>query len=62
MLIRKIEVFLRRTGMRATTFGRLAARDPRFVFDLRDGREPRARTERRVEHFMNAYQEEAHAS
>ena len=41
MLIRKIEVFLRRTGMPPTRFGRLAARDPRFVFDLRDGREPR---------------------
>ena len=61
MLIRKIEVFLRRTGMRATTFGRLAARDPRFVFDLRDGREPRARTEQRIEHFMNTHPEETHA-
>ena len=61
MLIRKIEVFLRRTGMRATTFGRLAARDPRFVFDLRNGREPRARTERRTEQFMNTYREDTHA-
>jgi hypothetical protein len=61
MLIRKIEVFLRRTGMAATRFGRLAARDPRFVFDLRDGREPRARTERRIEHFMNEYHEDRHA-
>ena len=61
MLIRKIEVFLRRTGMPATTFGRLAARDPRFVLDLRNGREPRARTERRMEHFMNTYREETHA-
>jgi len=61
MLIRKIEVFLRRTGMRATTFGRLAANDPRFVFDLRNGRTPRTRTERRMEHFMNIYTEGAHA-
>ena len=61
MLIRKIEVFLRRTGMPATTFGRLAARDPRFVSDLRDGRTPRARTERRVEHFMNNDWEKTHA-
>ena len=61
MLIRKIEVFLRRTGMAAARFGRLAARDPRFVFDLRDGREPRARTERRIEHFMNEYREDRHA-
>lgn len=61
MLIRKIEKFLRRTDMRATTFGRLAARDPRFVFDLRNGRMPRARTERRIEHFMNQFHEESHA-
>jgi len=60
MLIRKIEVFLRRTGMAATRFGRLAARDPRFVFDLRNGRTPRARTEIRVEHFMNIYREPPH--
>ena len=61
MLIRKIEVFLRRTGMPAAKFGRLATRDPRFVFDLRNGREPRRPTERRVEHFMNTYQETTHA-
>lgn len=61
MLIRKIEVFLRRTKMPATKFGRLAARDPRFVLDLRNGRTPRERMERRVEHFMNIYREETHA-
>jgi hypothetical protein len=62
MLIRQIEVFLRNTRMPPTTFGRLAARDPRFVFDLRKGREPRPCTERRVEHFMNNYQESCHAN
>ena len=40
MLIRKIETFLRRTRMPPTRFGRLAAHDPRFVFDLRNGRAP----------------------
>ena len=60
MLIREIERFLRRTGMPVTKFGRLAARDPRFVLDLRNGRMPRRRTERRVEHFMNRYQEDTH--
>ena len=60
MLIRKIEVFLRHTRMPPTRFGRLAARDPRFVFDLRNGREPRGYTERRMEHFMNTYPEDAH--
>jgi hypothetical protein len=57
MLIRKIEVFLRQTGMPATKFGRLAARDPRFVLDLRNGRSPRNSTEQRVEHFMNNHRE-----
>ncbi len=61
MLIRKIEVFLRRTNMPPTRFGRLATRDPRFVLDLRNGRTPRSDTEKRVEHFMNAYREETHA-
>ena len=61
MLIRKIEVFLRHTGMPVTKFGRLATRDPRFVIDLRNGRMPRSVTERRVEHFMNEYREETHA-
>jgi hypothetical protein len=61
VLIRKIEKFLRQTGMPATKFGRLATRDPRFVLDLRMGREPRERTEIRVEHFMNTYWENTHA-
>lgn len=57
MLLRRIERFLRQTGMSWTRFGRLAAQDPRFVGDLRNGRTPRARTEARVEHFMNTYTE-----
>ncbi len=61
MLIRKIEVFLRRTGMPATKFGRMAARDPRLVLDLRSGRTPRPSMEARVEHFMNTFAERPHA-
>lgn len=61
MLIRKIEVFLRATRMPPARFGRLAARDPRLVFDLRNGREPRLTTVQRVEHFMNTYREKHHA-
>lgn len=56
--LRSIETFLRRTGMPPTRFGREAMRDPRFVLDLRNGREPSDRTRRRVEHFMNIYQGE----
>jgi hypothetical protein len=62
MLIRRIEKFLRETGMPWTKFGRLAARDPRFVQDLRNGRLPRPGMERRVEHFMNTYREQQHAN
>lgn len=61
MLIRKIEVFLRHTGMPATKFGRMAAKDPRFVLDLRNGRMPREITEKKVEHFMNNNREISHA-
>ncbi|MEP6867749.1 MAG: hypothetical protein ABJA20_04470 [Novosphingobium sp.] len=61
MLIRRIETFLRDTGMPWTKFGRLAAHDPRFVGDLRNGRLPRAATSERVEHFMNTYRESNHA-
>lgn len=62
MLIRRIEVFLRETGMPWTKFGRLATQDPRFVQDLRNGREPRPGTTSRVEHFMNMYRATRHAS
>ena len=61
MLIGKIEVFLRRTGMPATKFGRLATSDPSFVLDLRNGRTPRSVTEARGEHFMNEYWGRTHA-
>ncbi|MGB7374060.1 MAG: hypothetical protein WA922_07925 [Pontixanthobacter sp.] len=60
MLICSIEKFLRRTGMPATKFGRLAAHDPRFVLDLRNGRMPRPRTEEKVHGFMLKYEGNAH--
>ena len=57
MLIREIEKFLRDRSLAPTTFGRLAASDPRLVFDLRNGRETRQPLRSRVEHFMNTFQE-----
>jgi len=51
---REVERYLRRTGMPVTKFGRLAVNDPRFVTDLRNGREPRAGTARRVIAFITA--------
>jgi predicted transcriptional regulator len=61
MLLPHIEKFLRETGMPWTKFGRLAAHDPRFVADLRNGRTPRPRTMARIVRFMSAYRESHHA-
>lgn len=52
-LLRRIEHYLRITAMPPTRFGREAVRDPRFVFDLRRGREPRPETERRVHAWLD---------
>ena len=62
MLLRQIEIFLRETGMPWTKFGRLAAHDPRFVADLRNGRTPRPETQKRIEAFMAGYTEASHAN
>jgi hypothetical protein len=61
MLLPQIEKFLRETGMPWTKFGRLAAHDPRFVEDLRNGRTPRPDTEARIVRFMTTYREDIHA-
>jgi hypothetical protein len=52
MLLRQVERFLRRFDIPPTRFGSAAVNDPRFVFDLRRGREPRARTVARVEDYL----------
>ena len=56
MLIRSVENFLRRNDVPPTRFGRLAAHDPRFVPDLRNGREPRPDTEARIRAFMAGFE------
>lgn len=53
-LLRRIERHLRRSGTTPTEFGRDAARDPRFVFDLRNGREPRPATAARIAAYLDA--------
>lgn len=57
-LLRRIERYLRRTGIRPTTFGRNAARDPRLVFDIRRGREPRPTLARRLGAYLDAREAE----
>lgn len=56
LLLLRIERFLVRTRMRATRFGREAMRDPRFVFDLRQGRTPKPRTVKRVLAWLHRYE------
>ena len=53
MLQRRIEQFLRRSGIRPARFGRDAVRDPRFVFDLRRGRELRPATAQRIRDYLD---------
>jgi hypothetical protein len=52
MLLRRIEDYLRESGIPPTRFGREAMGDPGFVTGLRNGREPRSATVRRVEAFL----------
>lgn len=51
-LLVAIERYLRTKAIAPSRFGRQVAGDPRFVFDLRRGREPRAATEARVRAFI----------
>ena len=51
-LLRDVEKYLRNSNTPATRFGREAVGDPRFVFDLRNGREPRPTTIQRVRAYL----------
>ena len=52
-LLRDIERYIRGRNTTPANFGRDVVRDPRFVFDLRKGREPRPKTEARVRAFLD---------
>jgi hypothetical protein len=54
ILHRRIELYLRRSRTPPTRFGREVVGDPRFVFDLRLGRQPREPTRRRVVAWLDA--------
>jgi hypothetical protein len=51
-LLRDVEKYLEFKKISPATFGREVMGDPRFVFDLRAGREPRARTVKRVRAYL----------
>lgn len=53
-LLARIDAYLARTGMPATTFGRLAVRDGNFVPRLRAGRSLTLRTHEKVAAFLGA--------
>ena len=55
-LLRDVEKYLRNHDVAAARFGREAMGDPRFVFDLRRGREPRPATVRRVRIYLEGVQ------
>ena len=58
-LLPRIERYLRRSGTPPTRFGLVAARDPRFVFDLRNGRCPRRPLAARIAAFLEHAEREA---
>ncbi|MCZ4089357.1 hypothetical protein [Sinorhizobium psoraleae] len=54
-----VETFIAERNLTPTYFGKQFAGDPLFVFQLREGREPRMQTRRRILEAMNAAQETA---
>lgn len=52
-LLEQIEAYLMRSGVSPSTFGRLAAGDPRLVADLRTGRRLRPGTDERLRNYLH---------
>ncbi len=57
-----VEAFIAGRGWTPTRFGRTIAGDPLFVFDLREGREPRSDTRARILKAMQEFGEAATAT
>ncbi len=53
-LRRRIELYLRRTHIAPTRFGREAINDPRLIADMRNGRELRETTAARIHAWLDA--------
>jgi hypothetical protein len=51
-LAEEVAAFMAAKGIRHTTFGKLAVGDPSLISNLREGRELRSKTIRRIRHFM----------
>lgn len=52
-LLNRVERYLKRSDIPATVFGREALGDPNLVRELRNGREPRPHTLRRLHAFLD---------
>jgi hypothetical protein len=59
---RLVERFLREKDLPPTKFGRLAARDPRLVLDMRMGREIRPEMESKLRLFIAAHSRHDHTA
>jgi hypothetical protein len=51
-LLEQVEIYLARTRVPPSTFGRMVVGDPRLVQDLRAGRKPRRRIQERVREYL----------
>ncbi len=52
---RLVERFMKEKGVAPTQLGRWAVRDPRVIFDMRNGRQIGANMEARLRDFMASY-------
>lgn len=59
-LQKKIEDFLAKTGMSATSFGINAVNSPVLVFQIREGRGCGEEVQKRITDFIEGYNEEVH--
>jgi hypothetical protein len=56
-ILERLERHMERAQIPPARLGRELVGDPRFIFDLRLGRRPRAETLRRVRHWLSAHQD-----
>lgn len=52
---RQVEKFMKEKGVAPTQLGRWAVRDPRIIFDMRNGRQIGTDMETRLRDFMASY-------
>ena len=58
-LMRRIQLFMKRSDMAPTRFGREAVGDPRLIADMKNGRELRDKTIARIQAWLDAQEPRA---